>query len=137
MSNIRKTKKTVSFREVSDTTNNLNIIRNNTKKVSILKGKGKKTEKIEELKNEKTIEEIKKGEKKEEKKIEIPAETINNNINSDNKMKYLPTDEYFKATIQYDLEQGLLNIAMLHPTNPIKFLGNYLLEKSKSKSSVE
>jgi hypothetical protein len=51
-------------------------------------------------------------------------------------MKYLSTDEYFKATVQSAIEQGLYNIAMLHPANPIKFLGNYLIEKSKNPDST-
>ena len=49
-------------------------------------------------------------------------------------MKQLSTEEYFRITIQSELEQGLLNIALIHPANPIKFLGNYLIEKSKNYS---
>ena len=49
-------------------------------------------------------------------------------------MKNLPSDEYFRLTVQDALEQGLLNIAMIHPKNPIKFLGNFLIEKSKNKT---
>ena len=130
----RKNKKTVSFREVEKieiSNSNPDVIRSNTKKMSILKGKGKKNN--EELKEEKimeSVEEMKEEEEKEEEiKTEIPYQSSND---SNNKMKYLSTDDYFKATIQTDLEQGLLNMAMLRPKNPIKFLGNYLLEKSKS-----
>ena len=140
MSFKRTNKKTVSFREVEEINignSNTSRKRSDIKKVSILKGKGKK--KDEELKTEKTMEKVEeiieeeKGEIKEEKKedeikIEIPYQSSNDN----NKMKYLPTDDYIKATVQAEIEQGLLNIAMLHPANPIKFLGNYLLEKSKS-----
>ena len=43
----------------------------------------------------------------------------------------MPFNEYFKLTVHPTLEQGLFNIAMSHPLNPIKFLGNYLIEKSK------
>ena len=49
-------------------------------------------------------------------------------------MKYLSADEYFRLTVQDALQEGLLNIAMVHPKNPIKFLGNYLIEKSKHSS---
>ena len=119
------------------------IVKNDNKKTSILKLKGKNNE---ELKNEKVMEEIKETEEedigkkveKEDKINEVKEININvpftsNNINN-RKMKQLPTEEYFKLTIQTELEKGLLNIAMLHPANPIKFLGNYLIEKSKNYS---
>ena len=121
--------------------NNTNAFsRSDTKRVSILKHKGKET------KNDKTMEVIQKDEKIEVNKIELklndikeeePIIIINNkNNNYNDKLKYLPADEYFKVTIQKDLEQGLLNIAILHPADPIKFLGNYLIEKSKNNSST-
>ena len=119
------------------------IVKNDNKKTSILKLKGKNNG---ELKNEKVMEEIKETEEedigkkveKEDKINEVKEININvpftsNNINN-RKMKQLPTEEYFKLTIQTELEKGLLNIAMLHPANPIKFLGNYLIEKSKNYS---
>ena len=140
MSFKRANKKTVSFRgveEINIGNTNTSKVRNDTKKGSILKGKRKKND--EELKTEKTMEKVEeivehkdegiKEEKKEEEiKIEIPYQSSSDS----NKMKYLSTDDYIKATVQAEIEQGLLNIAMLHPANPIKFLGNYLLEKSKS-----
>ena len=43
----------------------------------------------------------------------------------------MPFDEYFRLTVQPTLEQGLFNIAIYHPLDPVKFLGNYLIEKSK------
>ena len=121
--------------------NNTNAFsRSDTKRVSILKHKGKET------KNDKTMEVIQKDEKIEVNKIELklndikeeePIIIINNkNNNYNDKLKYLPADEYFKVTIQKDLEQGLLNIAILHPADTIKFLGNYLIEKSKNNSST-
>ena len=67
-------------------------------------------------------------------KIDEPIKPIKSRSN--NPINDLPTDEYFKATVQNALEQGLLNIAMLHPTDPIKFLGNYLIESSKKYSSL-
>ena len=152
----RSNKKTVSFVEVKQKDNNIRSnIRSNTKKQSILK-----RDKNKELQNSKTLESIqeenesiktekkinnkkeenkkieeKEKEEKETKneKIDIPIE-IDYNTNYD--MKYLSTDEYFKATVQSALEQGLYNIAMLHPANPIKFLGNYLIEKSKNPDST-
>ena len=161
----RSNKKTVSFVEVKQKDNNIRSnIRSNTKKQSILKRDKNKElqnsktlepiqEENESIKTEKKIdnkkkenkksEEKEKEEKEEEKekeekeikneKIDIPIE-IDYNTNYD--MKYLSTDEYFKATVQSALEQGLYNIAMLHPANPIKFLGNYLIEKSKNPDST-
>ena len=116
-------KKKVSFLEVGGTKKpNVNI-----KKGSILKSKHK----IQE--EEKVIQPIEK--KNNENKIEIKKEEpiVNKNKNK-NSLKNLPTDEYFKLTIQDVLQQGLLNIAMIHPTDPIRFLGNFLIEKSKQTS---
>ena len=47
-------------------------------------------------------------------------------------IKSLPTIEYIQATVQKDVQQGLLRVARLKPSNPIEFLGKYLLEKSKN-----
>ena len=47
-------------------------------------------------------------------------------------IKSLPTLEYIQATVQKDVQQGLLRVARLKPSNPIEFLGKYLLEKSKN-----
>ena len=115
---------------------NTKINRSTTKKSSILRDKNKKEE---ELNDEKTLEvvqeveenkeEIENHEEIEEKKVEMPFQPSN-----DNKMKSLPTEEYIKITVQSVLEQGLLSIAMLHSANTIKFLGNYLNEKSKTES---
>ena len=121
------------------------IIRSDIKKPSILKDKGKKRN---ELKNEKVIEVIQNNETEiKEKEIDKKSENDLNKLNeinievpvysnnkNNNKIKELSTDEYFKITVQNELEKGLLNIAMLHPANPIKFLGNYLIEKSKNYS---
>ena len=135
-------KKRVSFMDVVQISNikTNSIVKNHSKKTSILKLKGKKNE---ELKNDKVMEEIQEKEeedlgKKFEKEDQInEVKEINIKVpftSNDRKMKQLPTEEYFKMTIQTELEKGLLNIAMLHPANPIKFLGNYLIEKSKNYS---
>ncbi len=55
----------------------------------------------------------------------------NNNIYNNEEIKNLPTSKYIEVTVQKDIEQGLLNLAKLQPSNPIEFLGNYLIEKSK------
>ena len=117
-------KKKVSFLEVGGSKKKLNI---NIKKGSILKSKHK----IQE--EEKVMQPIEK--KNNENKIEIKKEEpiVTKNKNK-NRLKNLPTDEYFKLTIQDVLQQGLLNIAMIHPTEPIRFLGNFLIEKSKQTS---
>ncbi len=124
MSFNKNSKKKVSFR-VGESSFNSN--KNNSHKTGILKAKSHKREKEEE--KVQIIEE-----KKETKeKIEIKREEkINTKCN--NPMKNMPSDEYFRLTVQDALEQGLLNIAMIHPQNPIKFLGNFLIEKSKNKT---
>ena len=127
MSTIRSNKKKVSFAEKGES-RKLNVNRSNVRQRSILKSKPK----IQE--EEKVMQPFE--EKKETKikdKIEIKREEpiIIENKNS---TKRLPTDEYFKLTVQDVLQQGLLNVAMIHPADPIRFLGNFLIEKSKHSS---
>ena len=127
MSTIRSNKKKVSFAEKGES-RKINVNRSNVRQRSILKSKPK----IQE--EEKVVQPFE--EKKETKikdKIEIKREEpiIIENKNS---TKRLPTDEYFKLTVQDVLQQGLLNIAMIHPADPIRFLGNFLIEKSKHSS---
>ena len=151
MSHTRSNTKKVSFldkKQQNDINKNKNInkiIRSDIKKPSILKDKGKKRN---ELKNEKVIEVVQNNETEiKEKEIDKKSENDLNKLNeinievpvysnnkNNNKIKELSTYEYFKITVQNELEKGLLNIAMLHPANPIKFLGNYLIEKSKNYS---
>ena len=127
MSTIRSSKKKVSFAEKGES-RKINVNRSNVRQRSILKSKPK----IQE--EEKVVQQFE--EKKETKikdKIEIKREEpiIIENKNS---TKRLPTDEYFKLTVQDVLQQGLLNVAMIHPADPIRFLGNFLIEKSKHSS---
>lgn len=124
MSTIRNNKKKVSFLEVGES-RKTNLKRSNLKRGSILKSRPKMIE------EEKVIEPIEN--KTEKVKIEIKKEEP---VDTKNKtcLKNLPTDEYFKLTVQDVLQQGLLNIAMIHPADPIRFLGNFLIEKSKHSS---
>ena len=127
MSTIRSNKKKVSFAEKGES-RKFNVNKSNVRQRSILKSKHK----IQE--EEKVVQQFE--EKKETKikdKIEIKREEpiIIENKNS---TKRLPTDEYFKLTVQDVLQQGLLNVAMIHPADPIRFLGNFLIEKSKHSS---
>ena len=124
MSTIRSNKKKVSFLEVGES-RKANLKKSNLKRGSILKSRPKMIE------EEKVIEPIEN--KTEKVKIEIKKEEPID-IKSKTSLKNLPTDEYFKLTVQDVLQQGLLNIAMVHPTDPIRFLGNFLIEKSKRAS---
>ena len=127
MSTIRSNKKKVSFAEKGES-RKINVNRSNVRQRSILKSKPKIQE---EEKVMQPFEE--KKEMKNKDKIEIKREEpiIIENKNS---TKRLPTDEYFKLTVQDVLQQGLLNVAMIHPADPIRFLGNFLIEKSKHSS---
>ena len=127
MSTIRSNKKKVSFAEKGES-RKINVNRSNVRQRSILKSKPKIQEEEKEMQ---PIE--KKKETKIKDKIEIKREEpiIIENKNS---TKRLPTDEYFKLTVQDVLQQGLLNVAMIHPADPIRFLGNFLIEKSKHSS---
>lgn len=124
MSTIRSNKKKVSFLEVGES-RKANLKKSNLKRGSILKSRPKMIE------EEKVIEPIEN--KTEKVKIEIKKEEPID-TKSKTSLKNLPTDEYFKLTVQDVLQQGLLNIAMVHPTDPIRFLGNFLIEKSKHAS---
>ena len=124
MSTIRSNKKKVSFLEVGES-RKTNLKRSNLKRGSILKSRPKMIE------EEKVIEPIEN--KTEKVKIEIKKEEPVD-TKSKTSLKNLPTDKYFKLTVQDVLQQGLLNIAMVHPTDPIRFLGNFLIEKSKHAS---
>lgn len=124
MSTTRSNKKKVSFLEVGES-RKTNLKRSNLKRGSILKSRPKMIE------EEKVIEPIEN--KTEKVKIEIKKEEPVD-TKSKTSLKNLPTDEYFKLTVQDVLQQGLLNIAMVHPTDPIRFLGNFLIEKSKRAS---
>ena len=127
MSTIRSNKKKVSFAEKGES-RKINVNRSNVRQRSILKSKPKIQE---EEKVMQPFEE--KKEMKNKDKIEIKREEpiIIENKNS---TKRLPTDEYFRLTVQDVLQQGLLNVAMIHPADPIRFLGNFLIEKSKHSS---
>ena len=124
MSTIRSNKKKVSFLEVGES-RKANLKKSNLKRGSILKSRPKMIE------EEKVIEPIEN--KTEKVKIEIKKEEPVD-TKSKTSLKNLPTDKYFKLTVQDVLQQGLLNIAMVHPTDPIRFLGNFLIEKSKHTS---
>ena len=54
-----------------------------------------------------------------------------NSFNKDS-LKELPSYEYIRITVQKEIQQGLLYISKNNPKNPIKFLGEFLLEKSKN-----
>ena len=130
MSNNRSNKKKVSFLEKGES-RNVNKI--NKKKGSILKSKSKIKE--EEKVMQPIEEKNERSDKNDKNKIEIKREIKREEpITIDNKniKKKSPADEYFKLTIQNVLQEGLLNIAMIHPKDPIRFLGNFLIEKSKN-----
>jgi len=69
-----------------------------------------------------------------EAKGEIGNNKINESQNKLNKeeLRDLPSYEYIRMTVQKEIQQGLLYISKNNPKNPIKFLGEFLLEKSKN-----
>ena len=73
-------------------------------------------------------------ESKEKGEIENNNKNDNQNPNKLNKagLKDLPSYEYIRMTVQKEIQQGLLYISKNNPKNPIKFLGEFLLEKSKN-----
>ena len=75
-------------------------------------------------------EENKKNEEKENKN-EV-KENTNSKSKENNDIKELPSYEYFQKTVQKEIQVGLMNVSKLKPSDPIKYLGEFLLEKSKS-----
>ena len=65
-------------------------------------------------------------------KVEEKKENNNSNPKDNIDIKNLPSYEYFQKTVQKEIQLGLLNISKSKPSNPIKALGEYLLEKSKN-----
>ena len=45
----------------------------------------------------------------------------------------LPTLDYIKVTVQKEVQDGFLKVAREKPSNPIEFLGKYLISESKKK----
>ena len=60
----------------------------------------------------------------------------NNKSNKEAEIRSLPTIEYIEATVQKDVQEGLLELARSKPDNPIEFLGKYLYDKSKKKKKI-
>ena len=58
----------------------------------------------------------------------------NNKNSEEDKIRSLPTIEYIEATVQKDVQEGLLALARERPDNPVEFLGKYLYNKSKKKN---
>ena len=56
------------------------------------------------------------------------------NINND-PIKSLPTKEYIIKTVEKELTEGLFIISQQKPTNPIEFLGQFLIQKSQEKKN--
>ena len=59
--------------------------------------------------------------------------TKNKSKNKEDEIKSLPTLDYIQLTVQKEVQQGLLEVARKKPKKPIKFLGEYLVQKSKYK----
>ena len=58
----------------------------------------------------------------------------NKNISKNqDQIRSLSTIDYIQATVQKDVQQGLLKLARERPKNPIEFLGKFLLDRSKKK----
>ena len=60
------------------------------------------------------------------------------NIKNDQNMQKgtinsLPTLDYIKVTVQKEVQDGLLKVAREKLSNPIEFLGKYLISESKKK----
>ena len=75
-------------------------------------------------------EDDKKNEEKENKN-EV-KENSNSKPKENINIKDLPSYEYFQKTVQSEIQLGLMNVSKLKPSDPIKYLGEFLLEKSKS-----
>ena len=70
--------------------------------------------------------------KSEEKENNQKTETQSSRVISKEELNTLPSYEYIRLTVQKEIQQGLLYISKNNPKNPIKWLGEFLIEKSKS-----
>ena len=70
--------------------------------------------------------------KTEEKENNQRTETQTSRVLSKEELNTLPSYEYIRLTVQKEIQQGLLYISKNNPKNPIKWLGEFLIEKSKS-----
>ena len=70
--------------------------------------------------------------KTEEKENNQRTETQSSRVISKEELNTLPSYEYIRLTVQKEIQQGLLYISKNNPKNPIKWLGEFLIEKSKS-----
>ena len=59
------------------------------------------------------------------------SKSKNKNKNKEDEIKSLPTLDYIQLTVQKEVQQGLLEVARKKPKKPIKFLGEFLVQKSK------
>ena len=58
----------------------------------------------------------------------------NNIYNDKNDVRSLSTMDYIQATVQKEVQQGLLEVARRRPKKPIEFLGKFLVNKSMKKN---
>lgn len=68
------------------------------------------------------------------KKEEVVNESNNNNNNIDNKNAKPAigsTRQYLEQTVVNVVMQGMAQLAKDRPSNPLEYLGNYLIERSK------
>ena len=70
--------------------------------------------------------------KLEEKENNQRTKTQSSKVMSKEELNTLPSYEYIRITVQKEIQQGLLYISKNNPKNPIKFLGEFLIEKSKN-----
>jgi hypothetical protein len=80
----------------------------------------------------------KKGSKKEKNAYVNNLDESNNKDNSNTNLQKstinsLPTLDYIKVTVQKEVQQGLLKVAREKPSNPIEYLGKYLIGEAKKK----
>ncbi len=52
--------------------------------------------------------------------------------NTNNLLQTLSTRSYLEQTVTDVVMQGMTELAKIRPDNPLEFLGNYILSKSKS-----
>jgi hypothetical protein len=85
-----------------------------------------------------SIKKSKKGSKKEKNAYVNNLDESNNKDNSNTNLQKstinsLPTLDYIKVTVQKEVQQGLLKVAREKPSNPIEYLGKYLIGEAKKK----
>jgi hypothetical protein len=86
------------------------------------------------LNNSQMSKNSKKSKQSTNKKINESSDNNNNNISSENNVPIQSVRAYLEETVTAAVQEGMMELVKKKPENPLEFLGNFLIEKSKKKN---